>query len=82
MIVDMIDKMGTDLSVVNAARVSYAKSKNKLDDNDKKLINFLAEHKHWSPFAHASIQFRIKGTAATTFEINDISLVFKEKRIK
>ena len=60
MIVDMIDKMGTDLSVVNAARVSYAKSKNKLDDNDKKLINFLAEHKHWSPFAHASIQFRIK----------------------
>jgi len=46
MIVDMIDKMGTDLSVVNAARVSYAKSKNKLDDNDKKLINFLAEHKH------------------------------------
>ena len=58
--VDMIDKMGTDLSVVNAARVSYAKNKNKLDEKDEKLIAFLAKHNHWSPFAHTSLQFRIK----------------------
>ena len=56
----MIDKMGSDLSVVNAARVSYAKVKNEFEDKDTKLIGYLAKHGHWSPFAHASISFRIK----------------------
>ena len=59
--VELVDKMGTDLSVVNAARVSYAKTKNAFDVvKDEKLIKYLAEHEHWSPFAHASLQFRIK----------------------
>ncbi len=58
--VQLVDKMGSDLTVVNAARVSYAKTKNKFEDNDEKLISFLAKHQHWSPFAHASLQFRIK----------------------
>ena len=58
--VEMIDKMGSDLSVVNAARVSYAKVKNEFEDKDTKLIGYLAKHGHWSPFAHASISFRIK----------------------
>ena len=57
--VEMIDKMGSDLSVVNAARVSYAKIKNEFEDKDAKLISFLAKHGHWSPFAHASLSFRI-----------------------
>ena len=52
--------MGSDLTVANAARVSYAKIKEKFDNNDEKLIKFLATHNHWSPFAHASLQFRIK----------------------
>ena len=56
----MIDKMGSDLSVVNAARVSYAKIKELFEDKDAKLISFLAKHGHWSPFAHASISFRIR----------------------
>ena len=56
----MIDKMGSDLSVVNAARVSYAKIKEQFEDKDAKLISFLAKHGHWSPFAHASISFRIR----------------------
>ena len=58
--VELVDKMGSDLSVVNAARVSYAKTKDLFDAKDEKLIKFLAEHEHWSPFAHASLQFRIK----------------------
>ena len=58
--VDLIDKMGSDLSVVNAARVSFAKVKTELEDKDEKLIKYLAEHEHWSPFAHASMSFRIK----------------------
>ena len=58
--VTLIDKMGTDLTVVNAARVSYAKTKEHFEDKDEKLIAFLAKHNHWAPFAHASLQFRIK----------------------
>ena len=57
--VELVDKMGTDLSVVNAARVSYAGHKDVMDGKDEKLISFLAKHNHWSPFSHASLQFRI-----------------------
>ena len=58
--VKFIDKMGTDLTVVNAARVSYAKTKEQFENKDEKLIAFLAKHGHWSPFGHASLQFKIK----------------------
>ena len=57
--VEYVDKMGSDLTVVNAARVSYAKQAERFEDKDEKLIKYLATHNHWSPFAHASIQFRI-----------------------
>jgi thymidylate synthase (FAD) len=64
--------MGSDLTVVNAARVSYAKESEwesvtpagplpgVIKEKDEKLIGFLAKHNHWSPFAHCSLQFRIK----------------------
>ena len=62
--------MGSDLSVVNAARVSFAKESewngaapqgiNVLLEQDRKLITYLATHNHWSPFAHAFLSFRIK----------------------
>ena len=59
--VDLIDHMGSDLSIVNAARVSFAKVHTEFDEkNDTKLINYLAKHNHWSPFGHASMQFHIK----------------------
>ena len=57
--VDLIDSMGTDLTVVNAARVSFGKKKEKFEDGDAFLIRYLAEHNHWSPFAHCSLQFHI-----------------------
>ena len=50
---------GSDLTVVNAARVSYNKKKETLDDKDKRLIKYLAEHDHTSPFRHATLQFEI-----------------------
>jgi len=53
------NSMGSDLTVVNAARVSFDKDKDDLDDSDEKLIAFLAKHGHWSPFSHAFIQFKI-----------------------
>ena len=61
MTVTLVDHMGSDLSVVNAARVSFAKVHKEFKDGaDTKLINYLAKHNHWSPFGHASIQFHIK----------------------
>jgi len=60
MTVTLVDHMGSDLSVVNAARVSFAKAHKEFkDDADTKLINYLAKHNHWSPFGHASMQFAI-----------------------
>jgi len=50
--VSLIDHMGTDLTVVNAARVSFGKKKTEFTDGDAKLIKYLADHNHWSPFGH------------------------------
>lgn len=72
--VSLIDHMGSDMTVVNAARVSFDKEsewdfvpsglpnagEQRLSSKDAKLINYLAKHNHWSPFAHTSIQLRIK----------------------
>lgn len=58
--VEVIDSMGDDLTVVNAARVSFGKRVSKFDDKDGKLIRYLAKHNHWSPFGHCSAQFHIK----------------------
>ena len=58
--VELIDSMGSDLTVVNAARVSFNKQAETFRNSDEKLIKFLAEHNHWTPFGHCSLQFRIK----------------------
>jgi thymidylate synthase (FAD) len=57
---ELLNFFGNDLMVVNAARVSYGKSKDDIDQKDEKLINFLVEHKHVAPFRHAQLQFRIE----------------------
>ena len=57
---ELLNFFGNDLMVVNAARVSYGKSKDSVDLKDEKLINFLVEHKHVAPFRHAQLQFRIE----------------------
>ena len=56
--VTLVDHMGTDCSVVNAARVSFAKEVSEMSEKDEKLIKYLATHKHWTPFAHTSISLR------------------------
>jgi len=58
--VKYINHMGNDLMVVNAARVSFNKKSTELTDKDIKLINYLAKHKHWTPFAHPQICLHIK----------------------
>ena len=59
--VELLDKMGSDASVANAARVSFAKQVETIDPvKDGKLISYLAKHKHWTPFGHCFASFRIK----------------------
>lgn len=58
--VEILNVMGNDLMVVNAARVSFAKESTEFSQQDGKLINYLARHNHTSPFFHPQIQFRIK----------------------
>jgi|6_EtaG_2_1085325.scaffolds.fasta_scaffold07031_3 thymidylate synthase (FAD) len=81
----LVDKMGDDLTVVNAARVSFNKNVDYSEDEykfqpiamnvqartkvpkvpqlrkeDERLVKYLAEHGHWSPFSHCFLQFHIK----------------------
>jgi thymidylate synthase (FAD) len=67
--VELFDWCGDDLSVVNAARVSFAKQSTwtendticmELPEKDAKLVNYLAKHKHKSPFNHCFMSFRVK----------------------
>lgn len=58
--VELIGHLGDDLTVVNSARVSFGKRKTELDAGDRKLIKYLANHEHWSPFRHVQLQFHCK----------------------
>ena len=74
--VELLDSMGDDLDVVNAAKVSFSKEssyemvpvlvdgvqrdiRRNLKAQDSKLINYLATHDHWTPFAHTALKFRV-----------------------
>lgn len=57
---ELLDVFGDDLTVVNAARVSFSKESHEMTLGDEKLINYLASHNHISPFFHPQIRFRIK----------------------
>lgn len=56
--VELVDHMGSDLTIVNSARVSFGKQKNELDEKDEKLINYLVKHRHTSTFEHNVATFR------------------------
>jgi len=56
--VEYVEHMGSDLTIVNSARVSFGKHKAELDEKDKKLIKYLVKHNHTSTFEHNLITFR------------------------
>jgi thymidylate synthase (FAD) len=58
--VEVLDIFGSDLTVVNAARVSFAKESHEFTEQDGKLIRYLAKHHHVTPFFHPQIHMRIK----------------------
>ena len=72
--------MGSDLTVCNAARVSFGKHSERMTTKDKRLINYLAEHGHWTPFAHCFLQFRIKAPMFVARQLvkHQIGLVWNE----
>ena len=88
--VELVDYMGSDLSVVNAARVSFAKQseweydylleRDNLSTKDAKLVKYLAKHGHWSPFAHNSISLRIKAPIFVARQLvkHQVGLVWNE----
>ncbi len=58
--VELLDTFGDDLTVVNAARVSFHKESTEFTKKDASLVNYLATHEHTSPFFHPQLRFRIK----------------------
>lgn len=92
--VELLDWMGDDLSVVNAARVSFHKESEWeyvedrhdghgdpfLSEKDEKLINYLARNGHWSPFAHTAVKFRIAAPIFVARQLvkHQVGLVWNE----
>ena len=78
--VTLIDHMGSDLSVVNAARVSFGKTHTALTEGDKKLINYVAKHGHWTPFGHATLSFHIMAPIFVARQLvkHQVGLVWNE----
>ena len=58
--IEVLECFGNDLTVVNAARVSFAKESTEMSGRDEKLIEYLAKHNHISPFFHPQVRLRIK----------------------
>jgi len=93
--VRLIEVMGSDLTVVNAARVSFHKESSwdgeqhwtgsitgkTLPDKDKKLISYLAKHKHWTPFAHPQIMLHIKAPISIRTQLFKSKVGFVENEI-
>lgn len=88
--VTYVDHMGTDLTVVNAARISMNKQSEELSEKDKRLIHYLAENKHMTPFEHNSLTviiecplyIRSQIHRHRTFSYNEVSRRYTKEDIK
>jgi thymidylate synthase (FAD) len=78
--VELLEIMGSDLTVVNSARVSFAMESEEFGSRDKKLIRYLANHNHWTPFGHVQLQFRIKAPVFVARQLvkHQVGLVWNE----
>ena len=85
--VSYVDHLGTDLTIVNSARVSFGVEKHELDARDRKLIDYLIKHKHTSTFEHNDITFkfvvplfiRSQHHRHRTWSYNEISRRYSDK---
>ena len=78
--VELVDSLGSDLTVANAARVSFKKHKDALDDSDERLIKYLAQHGHWTPFGHPQVQLRVSAPIFVARQLvkHQVGLVWNE----
>ena len=78
--VTLLNCMGDDLTVVNAARVSFANTSYGLEKRDVKLIEYLAKHNHWTPFGHVQFSFRVKAPIFVARQLakHQVGLVWNE----
>mgnify|MGYP006266267895 FL=1 len=77
----LLDLMGDDESIVNAARVSFDKQAHEYPpDKNLSLINFLAKHGHWSPFAHTCLKFHVRAPIFVARQLakHQVGLVWNE----
>jgi thymidylate synthase (FAD) len=87
---ELIRISGSDLDIVNAARVSYGKTSETITDRDEKLLRYLMEHNHTSPFEHNQLSFRVKAPIYVVREwmrhrmnsYNEISYRFTKPKIE
>ena len=88
--VEYVEHMGTDLTIVNSARVSFGKHKEELDEKDRKLINYLVDHNHTSTFEHNVATFRFvvplfvrsQHHRHRTWSYNEISRRYTEENLR
>jgi len=84
--VGLLDHMGTETTIVNAARVSFGKRKESMDDSDVALLRYLVEHRHTSPMEHVTFSFvvhcplfvRAQWQRHRTWSYNEISRRYTE----
>ena len=78
--VELLDWMGDDLAVVNAARVSFHKESTEFEEKDERLLKYLAKHNHWTPFGHCTAKFRIKAPIFVARQLgkHQVGLVWNE----
>jgi thymidylate synthase (FAD) len=87
--VSYVDHMGTDLTIVNSARVSFGNTRDELSDRDKRLVEYLVKHKHTSTFEHNVVSFkfvvplfiRSQHHRHRTWSYNEISRRYTEKNM-
>lgn len=86
--VEYANHMGDDLMVANAARVSFAKHKSAEEadwsdepGSDKRLINYLASHGHWTPFGHPQITVRVKAPIFVARQLYKHKVGFTENEV-
>lgn len=88
--VEYVQHMGTDLTVVNSARVSFGKHKESLDERDEKLIKYLIKHRHTSTLEHNNVTFRFtvplfirsQHHRHRTWSFNEVSRRYTEENIR
>ena len=88
--VDYVDHMGSDLTIVNSARVSFGVQKSDLDRRDRRLVNYLIKHKHTSTLEHNLVTFkftvplyiRSQHHRHRTWSYNEISRRYTDKKMR